>query len=83
VVRALVDVPEFDVGANSFCVRAAQRTTNLAQALSRAGIVDEYRLVIEPAVLGAGLPMFRDQPTLLFLELAEVGSRSRSPARAL
>jgi dihydrofolate reductase len=42
-----------------------------AQALSRAGLVDEYRLVIQPAALGAGLPMFKDRPRPLFLELAE------------
>ena len=42
-----------------------------AQALSRAGLVDEYRLVIQPAALGAGLQMLGNQPAPLFLELAE------------
>ncbi len=28
------------------------------QALSRLGLVDEYRLMIQPAALGAGLPLF-------------------------
>jgi dihydrofolate reductase len=30
-----------------------------AQALSRERLVDEYRLVIHPAALGNGLPLFR------------------------
>jgi dihydrofolate reductase len=43
----------------------------LDQALSRLGLVDEYRLMIEPAALGAGLPLFRDLPSPLHLELVE------------
>jgi dihydrofolate reductase len=42
-----------------------------AQALSRAGLVDEYVLVINPVALGSGLPMFADLPAALRLELAE------------
>ena len=42
-----------------------------AQALSRAGLVDEYVLVISPVALGSGLPMFADLPAALRLELAE------------
>jgi dihydrofolate reductase len=42
-----------------------------AQALSRAGLVDEYRLVIHPAALGAGLPLFKELPEPLFLEMVE------------
>ena len=42
-----------------------------APALSRAGLVDEYRLVTQPAALGSGLPMFSDQPAPLLLELVE------------
>jgi dihydrofolate reductase len=30
------------------------------QALSRLGRVDEYRLMTQPAALGAGLPLFKD-----------------------
>jgi dihydrofolate reductase len=41
------------------------------QALSRLGVVDEYRLMIQPAALGAGLPLFKDLPAPLHLELVE------------
>ena len=42
-----------------------------AQSLSRAGLVDEYVLVIHPVAFGSGLPMFRDLPDALPLELIE------------
>ncbi len=41
------------------------------QALSRLGLVDEYRLIIQPAALGAGLPLFKDLSAPLHLELIE------------
>jgi dihydrofolate reductase len=43
----------------------------LDQALSRLGLVDEYRLMIQPAALGAGLPLFKDLPAPLHLDLVE------------
>ena len=43
----------------------------LDQALSRLGLVDEYRLMIQPAALGAGLPLFEDLPAPLHLDLVE------------
>jgi len=43
----------------------------LDQALSRLGLVDEYRLMVQPAALGAGLPLFKELPGLLHLELVE------------
>lgn len=43
----------------------------LDQALSRLGLVDEYRLMIQPAALGAGLPLFKDLAEPLQLELVE------------
>jgi len=43
----------------------------LDQALSRLGLVDEYRLMVQPAALGAGLPLFKDLPAPLQLELVE------------
>ncbi len=44
---------------------------SFAQSLSRAGLIDEYVLVIHPAAFGSGLPMFRDLPKPLELELLE------------
>ncbi|MBA3841308.1 MAG: dihydrofolate reductase [Actinobacteria bacterium] len=41
------------------------------QALSRLGLVDEYRLMIHPAALGAGLALFKDLPAPLHLELVD------------
>jgi dihydrofolate reductase len=41
------------------------------QALSRLGLVDEYRLMIQPAALGVGLPLFKDLAAPLHLELVE------------
>jgi dihydrofolate reductase len=42
-----------------------------AQALTRAGLVDEYRLIIRPVALGSGEPMFRDLPVGRRLKLIE------------
>jgi dihydrofolate reductase len=44
---------------------------SFVQALSRAGLVDEYRLVINPVALGAGLPLFKDLPAPIGLQLVE------------
>jgi dihydrofolate reductase len=44
---------------------------SFAQSLSRAGLVDEYALVIHPVAFGGGLPMFRDLPEAMRLELLE------------
>ena len=41
------------------------------QSLSRLGLVDEYRLMVQPAALGAGLPLFKDLDAPLQLELVE------------
>ncbi len=40
-----------------------------AQALSRARLVDEYALVVQPVAYGAGEPMFRDLQASLPLDL--------------
>ena len=44
------------------------------QALSRSGLIDEYRLVILPVALGNGLPLFKDLPRPLRVDLAEAKS---------
>ena len=41
------------------------------QALSRLGLIDEYRLVINPVALGSGQPLFKDLAAPLRLELIE------------
>lgn len=41
------------------------------QTLSRLGLIDEYRLVINPVALGSGRPLFRDLPAPLRLGLIE------------
>ena len=42
-----------------------------AQALSRAGLVNEYAIVTQPVAYGAGLPLFRDLPDALHLKVVE------------
>jgi dihydrofolate reductase len=42
-----------------------------AQSLSRLGVVDEYRLVLQPVALGDGLPLFKDLTVPLRLELLD------------
>lgn len=43
-----------------------------AQSLTRANLVDEYRLMTRPVALGSGEPMFKDLPVGRRLELVEV-----------
>ncbi|RAO78049.1 dihydrofolate reductase family protein [Dyella jiangningensis] len=42
---------------------------NFAQSLAAAGLIDEYRLVVHPVVLGKGLPLFSQVATPMDLEL--------------
>jgi dihydrofolate reductase len=44
---------------------------SFVQALSRAGLVDEYRLVIDPVALGDGLPLFKGLAAPIPLLLVE------------
>jgi dihydrofolate reductase len=41
------------------------------QALSRHRLIDAYHLVIHPVALGNGLPLFKDLPRPLLLDLTE------------
>jgi hypothetical protein len=50
------------------------RGAAFGQALSRLGLIDEYRLVILPVALGNGLPLFKDLAKPLRLDLAEARS---------
>lgn len=43
-----------------------------ARSLVRLGLVDEYRLLVHPVVLGRGLPIFSDLATPRDLQLADV-----------
>jgi dihydrofolate reductase len=42
-----------------------------AQSLTRLGLVDEYRLILQPVALGDGLPLFKDLAEPLRLELVD------------
>lgn len=42
-----------------------------AQSLSRLGLIDEYRLILQPVALGEGLPLFKDLTAPLRLELVD------------
>jgi dihydrofolate reductase len=46
-----------------------QGGVGFAQSLVAAGLIDEYRLVVHPVVLGKGLSLFADLPAPLDLEL--------------
>jgi dihydrofolate reductase len=50
------------------------------RALTREGLIDEYRLVIHPAALGDGLALFNDLPSRLALELVEAHTYSTGAA---
>jgi dihydrofolate reductase len=41
-----------------------------AQSLARLGLIDEYRLLVHPVALGAGLPLFSGLAKPMYLTLA-------------
>ena len=41
-----------------------------AQALSRAGLIDQYAIVVQPVAFGGGEPIFQDLPDTLQLTLS-------------
>ena len=47
-----------------------------AQSLNRLGLVDEYRLILQPVALGEGLPLFKDLKAPLRLELVDTTTYS-------
>src|SRR5438067_1496122 len=42
-----------------------------AQSSNRLGLVDEYRLILQPVALGEGLPLFKDLKAPLLLKLVD------------
>lgn len=42
-----------------------------AQSLTKLGLVDEYRLILQPVALGDGLPLFKELSAPLRLELVD------------
>ena len=42
-----------------------------AQSLTRLGLVDEYRLILQPVALGEGLPLFKDLTAPVRFELVD------------
>lgn len=44
----------------------------LASFLLRAGLIDEYRVIVSPIILGGGRPLFRDMDERIPLELRNV-----------
>ncbi len=44
------------------------------QSLARHDLIDEYRLITHPVAVGGGLPMFKDLPTPLRLDLVDAVS---------
>jgi len=46
-------------------------SADLSSALTRKGLIDEYRLCVAPIVLGGGNPLFKESSELLKLKLIE------------
>jgi dihydrofolate reductase len=60
-LREEIDEPKREPGNDLIAYGGAR----FAQALSRLGLIDEYRLVIHPTALGAGMPLFSELPAPL------------------
>jgi dihydrofolate reductase len=45
---------------------------NLADTFTKNGLIDEYRLLVNPIILGAGVPLFKDSSKITTLELINV-----------
>ena len=46
-------------------------SAELSASLTRAGLIDEYRLCVAPVVLGSGTPLFKSSSEQLKLKLVE------------
>jgi dihydrofolate reductase len=71
--------PQFCTGDLAGEIRRLKRGTgkpllahggaSFARSLVQAGLVDEFRLLVHPVLLGRGLPIFSELPKPLYLEL--------------
>ena len=52
-----------------------------AQALSRAGLVNEYAIVTQPVAYGGGMPLFRDLPDALHMKIVETSTFASGTTR--
>ncbi len=46
-------------------------SANLANSLTRSGLIDEYRLGLNPVVLGGGSPLFKSAPESMKMKLLD------------
>lgn len=67
VIRTIDDIASIRAGEGGDILVAGSRT--LAQALLRAGLIDELHLQIFPVILGSGRRIFPDGPEKFDLEL--------------
>ena len=47
-------------------------SANLASSFIQKGLIDEYRIILNPVVLGSGIPLFQDIQDRLNLKLVKV-----------
>lgn len=58
-------------------------SVSIARSLIDHGLIDEYRLVVCPVVLGKGLPLFRDGMQSISMNLVDVHALDRGAVSAI